>query len=116
MQVHWLWILSIAIVGSAQAETIAIIGTGDVAAALGPEFSAQEHVVVYGSREPNRADVRAQPHSSPSRLSRHTHRRHSRKRVSPRVFPRRDSHSEVQTKPSPTTLGNSENGPPKCGR
>lgn len=59
MQVRWLWILSIAIVGSAQAETIAIIGTGDVAAALGPEFSAQEHVVVYGSREPNRADVRA---------------------------------------------------------
>ncbi|MGI9233103.1 MAG: NADPH-dependent F420 reductase [Woeseiaceae bacterium] len=37
---------------AASAETIAIVGTGDVAAALGPEFSAQGHTIVYGSRKP----------------------------------------------------------------
>jgi hypothetical protein len=47
--------------GAAQpvlAETIAIIGTGRVAAALGPKFAALGHSVVYGSREPQRAEVR----------------------------------------------------------
>jgi 8-hydroxy-5-deazaflavin:NADPH oxidoreductase len=39
------------------ADTIAIIGTGDVATALGPGFAAQGHTIVYGSREPTRADV-----------------------------------------------------------
>lgn len=42
---------------AALADTIAIIGTGDVAGALGPAFAEQGHVVVYGSREPSRADV-----------------------------------------------------------
>ena len=37
----------------ALAETIAIIGTGDVAKALGPEFAAQGHTIVYGSRDPD---------------------------------------------------------------
>lgn len=37
---------------TALADTIAIIGTGDVAAALGPEFAAQGHTIVYGSRDP----------------------------------------------------------------
>ncbi len=37
---------------SAAADTIAIIGTGDVATALGPEFAAQGHTIVYGSRNP----------------------------------------------------------------
>jgi 8-hydroxy-5-deazaflavin:NADPH oxidoreductase len=41
----------------AQAATIAIIGTGNVAGALGPEFAALGHTIVYGSREPARADV-----------------------------------------------------------
>jgi hypothetical protein len=41
------------------AETIAVIGTGNVGAALGPEFAAQGHTIVYGSREPNRDDVQA---------------------------------------------------------
>jgi len=41
----------------ASAERIAVIGTGNVAAALGPEFAAQGHVVVYGSRDPSRANV-----------------------------------------------------------
>lgn len=36
----------------AVADTIAIIGTGDVAKALGPEFAAQGHTIVYGSRNP----------------------------------------------------------------
>ncbi len=34
------------------ADTIAIIGTGDVAKALGPEFAAQGHTIIYGSRNP----------------------------------------------------------------
>lgn len=37
---------------AASAETIAIIGTGNVASALGPEFAAQGHSIVYGSRKP----------------------------------------------------------------
>ncbi|MDH4107691.1 MAG: NADPH-dependent F420 reductase [Gammaproteobacteria bacterium] len=41
------------------AETIAIIGTGQVGGALGPEFAALGHDIVYGSREPGRDDVRA---------------------------------------------------------
>lgn len=41
----------------ATAETIAVIGTGNVGAALGPEFAALGHTIVYGSREPERADV-----------------------------------------------------------
>lgn len=35
-----------------QAETIAIIGTGSVANALGPEFARLGHTIVYGSRQP----------------------------------------------------------------
>ena len=42
---------------TALAETIAIIGTGEVASALGPGFAAQGHTIVYGSREPSRSDV-----------------------------------------------------------
>jgi 8-hydroxy-5-deazaflavin:NADPH oxidoreductase len=38
-------------------DTIAVIGTGDVGAALGPEFAAQGHTIVYGSREPGRDKV-----------------------------------------------------------
>jgi len=41
------------------ADTIAVIGTGDVAGALGPEFAAQGHTIVYGSRDPSREEVRA---------------------------------------------------------
>ena len=43
----------------ASAARIAVIGTGNVGAALGPEFAAQGHTIVYGSREPNREDVQA---------------------------------------------------------
>ena len=41
----------------AAADTIAIIGTGDVAHALGIEFAAQGHTIVYGSRKPDRGSV-----------------------------------------------------------
>lgn len=40
------------------ADTIAVIGTGAVAGALGPEFAAQGHTIVYGSRNPARDHVR----------------------------------------------------------
>ena len=43
---------------SGHADTIAIIGTGQVAEALGPEFAAQGHRIVYGSRDPSRPGVR----------------------------------------------------------
>lgn len=42
----------------ALADTIAIIGTGDVAQALGPAFASQGHTIVYGSRKPDRGEVR----------------------------------------------------------
>ena len=38
-------------------ETIALIGTGDVSAALGPRFVELGHQVVYGSRSPERPEV-----------------------------------------------------------
>ena len=41
------------------ADTIAVIGTGDVGAALGPEFAALGHVVIYGSRNPDSEKVAA---------------------------------------------------------
>ncbi|MGI9202376.1 MAG: NADPH-dependent F420 reductase [Woeseiaceae bacterium] len=49
----------IAFSGTAFADRIAVIGTGNVAGALGPEFAAQGHEIVYGSRNPDRSDVRA---------------------------------------------------------
>lgn len=45
--------------GTAVAERIAIIGTGNVGAALGPEFAALGHDIVYGSRDPSDDDVKA---------------------------------------------------------
>ena len=41
------------------AETIAMIGTGEVSQALGPRMAALGHQVVYGSRSPARAEVQA---------------------------------------------------------
>ena len=40
-----------------QAETIALIGTGEVSGAFGPRFAELGHEVVYGSRTPERDDV-----------------------------------------------------------
>ncbi len=44
---------------SVSAETIAVIGTGNVGGALGPRFSELGHDIIYGSRQPQRADVQA---------------------------------------------------------
>ncbi len=52
-------VASFLIQATAQAATIAVIGTGQVGSALGPEFAAQGHTIVYGSREPMREDVQA---------------------------------------------------------
>lgn len=43
----------------AAAEIIAVIGTGEVGSALGPEFAMLGHTIIYGSREPGRQEVRA---------------------------------------------------------
>lgn len=40
------------------ADTIAVIGTGQVAGALGPEFAELGHTIVYGSRDPSRDEVK----------------------------------------------------------
>ncbi len=45
--------------GIATADTIAVIGTGRVASALGPGFAEQGHTIIYGSRDPARAEVQA---------------------------------------------------------
>jgi 8-hydroxy-5-deazaflavin:NADPH oxidoreductase len=42
----------------ASAETVAMIGTGNVGAALGRRFAENGHKIVYGSRDPSAADVR----------------------------------------------------------
>ena len=42
----------------AAAETDAMIGTGNVGAALGRRFAENGHKIVYGSRDPSAADVR----------------------------------------------------------
>jgi len=44
---------------AANADTIAMIGTGRVAGALGPQFAKQGHTIIYGSRDPARAEVQA---------------------------------------------------------
>ncbi len=48
----------LASVGAA-AETVALIGTGNVGAALGRRLAEQGHMVVYGSRNPSASDVAA---------------------------------------------------------
>ena len=50
-------IMLFAVAAPSHADTIAIIGTGSVAKALGPEFAAQGHTIIYGSREPGAEKV-----------------------------------------------------------
>ncbi len=45
-------LVAVVVAAPALADTIAIIGTGNVAKALGPEFAAQGHTIIYGSRNP----------------------------------------------------------------
>lgn len=52
------FLLALALLATgASADTIAIVGTGDVARALGPSLAAQGYTVIYGSREPDRDSV-----------------------------------------------------------
>jgi 8-hydroxy-5-deazaflavin:NADPH oxidoreductase len=46
------------VLAPAEAAKIAVIGTGNVAGALGPEFAAQGHTIVYGSRDPTAQKVK----------------------------------------------------------
>ena len=48
----------VAISTAASAAKIAIIGSGNVATALGPGFAAQGHTIVYGSRNPSEQKVK----------------------------------------------------------
>jgi NADPH-dependent F420 reductase len=50
---------ALAAAGHAAAETVALIGTGNVGAALGRRFAEKGHTVIYGSRNPGEADVTA---------------------------------------------------------
>jgi predicted dinucleotide-binding enzyme len=50
--------VSLGLSSFAFADTIAVIGTGDVGGALGPAFSKQGHTIIYGSRDPERGKVR----------------------------------------------------------
>lgn len=49
--------LSVAFSGPALAETIAVIGTGNVGSALGTRLGGLGHTIVYGSRNPSSDDV-----------------------------------------------------------
>lgn len=49
---------SFAEAGNDAAQTVAVIGTGNVGGALGPRFAKLGYSVIYGSREPERADVK----------------------------------------------------------
>jgi len=57
--VNIIFALLMTLSGVANADRIAIIGTGDVGAALGPEFAALGHEIIYGSRDPERVSVQA---------------------------------------------------------
>jgi predicted dinucleotide-binding enzyme len=50
---------SLVVTTMTHAETIAVIGTGDVGSALGPRFASLGHEIVYGSRTPDSDHVRA---------------------------------------------------------
>lgn len=54
---------------AAVAEKIAIVGTGQVGQALGPEFAAQGHDIVYGSRSPDSQKVKDLVARTPGKAS-----------------------------------------------
>jgi NADPH-dependent F420 reductase len=54
-----LWFCAAGFATGAAAETIAVIGTGNVGAALGQRLATAGHEVVYGSREPGRDSIRS---------------------------------------------------------
>ena len=48
----------VALPAQVSAETIAVIGTGQVANGLGPQFARLGHTIVYGSRDPSQDKVK----------------------------------------------------------
>ncbi|MDJ0751722.1 MAG: NAD(P)-binding domain-containing protein [Woeseiaceae bacterium] len=62
-------VLLLAIPSAVFADTIAIIGTGQVAKALGPEFAAQGYDIVYGSRSPDGENTRDVVEMTPGNAS-----------------------------------------------
>jgi predicted dinucleotide-binding enzyme len=58
LSIRTLFLLLLVLPGTVLAERIAIIGTGDVGSALGIEFAALGHDIVYGSRDPSRNEVK----------------------------------------------------------
>jgi predicted dinucleotide-binding enzyme len=58
LSIRTLFLLLLMLPGTVLAERIAIIGTGDVGSALGIEFAALGHDIVYGSRDPSRNEVK----------------------------------------------------------
>ncbi len=58
MRISTLIALLVFLATPAQSDTIAIVGTGSVAKALGPEFAALGHTIVYGSRQPDSEKAR----------------------------------------------------------
>jgi 8-hydroxy-5-deazaflavin:NADPH oxidoreductase len=52
-----LLVMAFGLVPCARAETIAIIGTGNVGAALGQRFAEAGHTIIYGSRNPDREEI-----------------------------------------------------------
>jgi NADPH-dependent F420 reductase len=53
------WLCALVAAGPACADTIAMIGTGNVGSALGVRFAELGHTIVYGSRDAAAADVAA---------------------------------------------------------
>ena len=51
-------LISAALPLAGRGETIALIGTGEVSGAFGPRFAELGHLVIYGSRSPDRPEVR----------------------------------------------------------
>ncbi len=56
--VRLILLAGLAMSAQVMAETIAMIGTGQVANALGPRFGELGHDIVYGSRDPSRDEVK----------------------------------------------------------
>ena len=51
-------VASLMYTNAAMSETIAMIGTGNLGSALGPAFASLGHEIIYGSRDPDRAEIR----------------------------------------------------------
>ncbi len=61
------FVLLVALASPLHADTIAIIGTGSVAKALGPEFASLGHTIVYGSRSPEGEKARSLVANTPGK-------------------------------------------------